>query len=143
MTTIYLTDAENIFTGESRTITDPLAPLPRGIVGVEPPALSGDEVAQWVGSQWVVLPERPIPPVQIPQAVTMRQARLALLGAGLLGQIDTAITSLPSPQKEAAQIEWKYSQEVQRRNGFVDQLAPMLGLTDEQVDNLFLVAATL
>lgn len=81
------------------------------------------------------------PPV--PAAVTMRQARLALLGAGLLDDIDAAINGLPSQQKEAARIEWEYSQEVQRHNGFVSVLAPMLGLTEAQTDALFVQAATL
>ena len=80
------------------------------------------------------------PPPTIPSVVTMRQARLALLGAGLLDDIDAAINGLPSPQKEAARIEWEYSQEVQRRNGCVSVLAPMLGLTGAQLDTLFVVA---
>lgn len=79
----------------------------------------------------------------MPAAVTMRQARLALLGAGLLDDIDAAINGLPSPQKEAARIEWEYSQEVWRHNGFVSVLAPMLGLTEAQTDALFLTAAGL
>ena len=83
------------------------------------------------------------PPPTIPSAVTMRQARLALLGAGLLDDVDAAINAMPSPQKEAARIEWEYSQEVQRHNGFVSVLAPMLGLTDAQLDTLFVVAAGL
>lgn len=78
-----------------------------------------------------------------PQVVTMRQARLALLGAGLLDDIDAAINSLPSPQKEAARIEWEYSQEVQRHNGFVSVLVPILGLTEAQTDALFITAAGL
>lgn len=73
----------------------------------------------------------------------MRQARLALLGAGLLDDVDAAINALPSPQKEAARIEWEYSQEVQRHNGFVSVLAPSLGLTPEQTDALFVQAAKL
>lgn len=81
-----------------------------------------------------------LPPPAVPTAVTMRQARLALLGAGLLAGIDAAIDSLPSPQKEAARIEWEYSQEVQRHNGFVSVLAPMLGMTDAQTDALFVAA---
>lgn len=78
-----------------------------------------------------------------PSAVTMRQARLALLSVGLLDDVETAINSLPSPQKEAARIEWEYSQEVQRHNGFVSILAPSLGLTEESLDNLFIEAAKL
>jgi hypothetical protein len=63
--------------------------------------------------------------------------------AGLLGSINTAIDALPNPIKEAAQIEWEYSQEVQRHNGFVSQLAPILGLTEAQLDGLFVIASGL
>lgn len=82
-------------------------------------------------------------PIQVPSAVTMRQARLALLNLGLLANVDSAISALPSPQKEAAKIEWEYSQEVQRHNGFVAQLAPILGLDSNQLDNLFIEAKKL
>ena len=98
-----------------------------------------------IGDLWdgeTFTPATPAPPV-VPSAVTMRQARLALLGAGLLDDVEAAIAALPSPQKEAAKIEWEYAQEVQRHNGFVSVLAPMLGLTAEQTDALFIGAANL
>ena len=88
------------------------------------------------------VPPPPAPPV-VPQAVTMRQARLALLGAGLLSQVDAAIASLPSPQKEAAQIEWEYAAVVQRNSGLVPAMAQALGMTEAQIDALFFLAATL
>lgn len=88
------------------------------------------------------VPQPPPAPV-VPFAVTMRQARLALLGAGLLDDVEASINALPSPQKEAARIEWEYSQEVQRHNGFVSVLAPSLGLTESQLDQMFIQAATL
>ena len=91
----------------------------------------------WDGEEFT---EPPPPPPTIPSVVTMRQARLALLGAGLLDDVDAAINAMPSPQKEAAHIAWEYSQEVQHHNGFVSVLAPMLGLTDAQLDTLFVVA---
>lgn len=76
-------------------------------------------------------------------AVTMRQARRALLAAGMMAQVDAAIAALPEPQRTEAQIEWEYSSEVQRHNGFVEQIAPMLGMTEQDLDNLFALAATL
>ena len=79
----------------------------------------------------------------IPQSVTMRQARLALLGAGKLADVDTAIAALSEPTRTAAQIEWEYSNEVQRSNGIVSQLGPALGLTEAQIDALFVTAAAL
>lgn len=80
---------------------------------------------------------------RVPQVVTMRQARLALLQEGLLGSVATAIASLPSPQKEAAEIEWEYSQEVHRNRELVTMLAPALNFTPAQLDDLFILAATL
>jgi hypothetical protein len=83
-------------------------------------------------------------PVAVPEAVTMRQARLALLGAGLLDTVDTVIAAIvDETTRRAAGIAWDYSSEVQRHNGLVADLAPALGLTDEQVDALFITAATL
>lgn len=79
-------------------------------------------------------------PPYVPHAVTMRQARLALLEAGLLGAVSTVINSLPSPQKEAAEIEWEYAQEVERHAGLVSVLGPALGLTEAQLDALFISA---
>lgn len=85
----------------------------------------------------------PPPVLQVPQVVTMRQARLALLGAGLLTQVDAAIDALPEPQRSAARIEWDYSSEVHRSRAFVQQLGHALGLSDEQLDDLFTQAAAL
>ena len=79
----------------------------------------------------------------VPLRVTMRQARLALHGAGKLAAVDAAIDAMPEPQKSAARIEWEYAAEVRRDNDFVAGLAPALGMTDAQVDALFVAAAAL
>lgn len=79
----------------------------------------------------------------VPRAVTMRQARLALLGAGALAGVDAAINAMPEPTRSAARIEWEYSQEVQRHNGFVAALGPALGMSPAQIDALFVAAAKL
>lgn len=96
-------------------------------------------LADWVAAYVPPPPE----PVAVPQIVTMRQARLALLGAGKLAAVNAAINALPSPTKEAAMIEWEYSQEVQRHNGFVSLLAPVLGMTEADLDALFVAGAAL
>lgn len=75
----------------------------------------------------------------IPQSVTMRQARLALLGAGLLDTVETAIAGAGP----AAKIEWEYAQEVQRAAGLVPAMAIALGMTEAQIDALFIAAAAL
>lgn len=81
----------------------------------------------------------PAAPTPIPQSVSMRQARLALLGVGLLDTVEIAIAGAGP----AAAIEWEYAQEVQRASGLVPAMATALGLTDAQIDALFVQAATL
>jgi hypothetical protein len=85
----------------------------------------------------------PSVPSIVPQSVTMRQARLALEGVGKLDDVDAAIAALSLPTRKMAQIEWEYSNEVQRSNGIVSQLGPALGLTEAQIDALFVAAAAL
>ena len=79
----------------------------------------------------------------IPAEVTMRQARLALLGAGKLAGVEAAIASMPEPHRTAASIEWEYSYSLQRNNPFVSQLGAALGLDDAGIDALFIAAAKL
>jgi len=75
--------------------------------------------------------------------VTMRQARLALLQQGLLANIQPAIDALDEPHRSGANIEWEYSQTVERTRPFVLTLGEALGLTDDDLDALFELAATL
>ena len=81
--------------------------------------------------------------VIVPQSVTMRQARLALLQIGKLADVDTAIDSLPEPQKTASRIEWEYALDVSRTWPTLLALAPLLGLDDATLDTLFVEAAKL
>jgi hypothetical protein len=85
-------------------------------------------------------PDIPVlpPPSTVPLSVTMRQARLALLRAGLLAAVDAAVAS----QDQEAQIEWQYAADVERSNPLFAALAAQLSLTDQQLDDLFIVAAT-
>lgn len=75
----------------------------------------------------------------VPQTVTMRQARLALLGAGLLDLVTEAVAGAG----QAAQIEWEYASDVGRNAMLIQTLSEAMGLTDEDLDGLFVLAATL
>jgi len=93
-----------------------------------------------------VAPELPAyvqPPSDVPQAVSMRQARLALLGANLLSQVNAAIASIPGAEGEAARIEWEYAQEVRRDSALTQSLVPALGINDAGLDAFFTAAAAL
>lgn len=84
-----------------------------------------------------------IPIQKVPQSVTMRQARLALHAAGLLTAVDAAIAAMAEPEKTATQITWEYAQTVDRGFGMVPTLAAALGMTETQIDDLFIAAAQL
>lgn len=96
---------------------------------------------------WLAEGNTPAPadPILVPAitSVTMRQARLALLSAGMLDSVNAVIAAMPTPERSAAVIEWEYAQTVDRHSPFTQQLAVGLGLTDQQLDALFTQAAAL
>ena len=77
-----------------------------------------------------------IPPIVIP-TLTMRQARLALLGAGLLDEVEATITT-PSDR-----IWWDYSTTVERNHPLVNAVLTALGKTEAEIDDMFIGAALL
>jgi len=85
------------------------------------------------------IPVIPEPEISIPNVVSMRQARLALLQAELL----TLVQETVAAGDEAGKITWEYATEVRRDDPFVVNLTTSLALTEEQLDFLFSLAATL
>lgn len=79
------------------------------------------------------------PPVPTPTTVTPRQARLALLQAGLLDDVEAAVNAAGG----ATKITWEYATEINRNDALIDTLGVALGLTSEQIDGLFSAAANL
>lgn len=75
------------------------------------------------------------PPV--PASVTPRQARLALLAAGMLDTANAAVAASDKP----TQIAWDYATTIERANPVIAAMAGTLGLTAAQVDDLFRAAA--
>jgi len=83
----------------------------------------------------------PAPPTPIPESVTRAQAKLALLHAGLLSSVQPAIDSIPdATARTAAQIDWDDRLTFERSNGSLVTMAAMMGMTDTQIDDLFIAA---
>lgn len=99
--------------------------------------------ADFPDAQPPALPEYAPEVVAVPEVVTMRQARLALLGAGLLAQVNTAVANMPGAEGDAARIEWEYAQEVRRDSPLVAALSAAFGWTSAQLDDLFTEGAKL
>lgn len=83
------------------------------------------------------------PSSNVPQEITMRQARLALHAIGKLDAIDAIVSAMPDPPREDIKITWEYSQTVERHNQFVKLLANSIGMSDYELDALFVAAAKL
>lgn len=82
-------------------------------------------------------------PAPVPGAITRRQARLALLHAGKLSPVESAIATIADPtQQMAAQIEYENAT-WERANPWIDQLGQAVGLSISDIDQLFIAAATL
>lgn len=106
-----------------------------------------------VGGVWTLIDDgRPVPAgavlastipvsgaVAVPQAVTRRQALLALLAAGKLDQIESLIAEAP----RAVQIAWEAAGTFERASPLIEEMGPQVGLTPEAVDLLFIEAAKL
>lgn len=75
----------------------------------------------------------------VPQSVSMRQARLALLAADLLDDVDNMIKQIG----RAAAITWEFATEVRRDNELIAAVKESKSLTDEQIDDLFIAASAL
>lgn len=73
----------------------------------------------------------------VPASITPRQARLALLAAGLLDDVETAV----SGADKATQIAWEFATSIERGNPVIAAMAGALSLSDAQVDDLFRAAA--
>lgn len=96
----------------------------------------------WVDAGHIAAPEEVHPP-RVPELVTMRQARLALLEAGTLSAVNAAVAAMPGAVGDAARIEWEFSSTVERHRSLVGALAGALKLSTSQLDALFIRAAEL
>lgn len=105
------------------------ADLPKTVVGQ----------GEIVEADTITWPEPPAPPVPVPQSVTMRQAARALLDADLLDDVEALVATLP----RAYQIDWERASVVERSNPLVEIVRQQKNMTDAQIDDLFITAATL
>jgi len=87
---------------------------------------------------YVAPPPEPVKPV-VPTSVTMRQACLALENAGILDDVEALVATLPRPY----QIEWQRASMVERTNQLVEVVRQQQGMTVQQIDDMFIQAATL
>ena len=83
-------------------------------------------------------------PEPVPDSVTRRQAKQALLLFGLLANVQPAIDAIEDEvERGMVQIFWDDATSFERSNAQLIALGVALGLTDEQIDDLFVQASGL
>ena len=81
---------------------------------------------------------------RVPAKVSRRQARQALLLAGLLDTVQPAINAIADPVvRQFALIDWQDATDFERHNPTVMKIGLALGLGEEGLDKLFIAAAAL
>lgn len=81
----------------------------------------------------------PVPGPAAPSRISMAQACLALYQSDLLDAVEALIAA----QGRAAQIEWQRRQTVERSHPLVQFVKTELPLTEQQLDDLFTLGASL
>lgn len=81
---------------------------------------------------------QPVAPVVVPQAITRRQGRVALMQAGKLDAAEAIVKA----GGLAAQIEYEAAT-WERGNEYLQQIWALLGGSDKELDALFVLAASL
>ena len=82
--------------------------------------------------------------MSVPQSVPMWAAREVLIDAGLLDQTKAVFAAIVDPiEREKAQAKFEYSGTVKRDDPLIQLAVDTLGLTDLQVDDLFVAASKL
>ena len=74
-------------------------------------------------------------PKEVPQEITPLQSKLQLLEIGLLDEVEALVTA-----DRKVQLYWEYASVIERDNEILLMMATSLGMTEEQLDDLFIKA---
>ena len=147
MKTVSQLNADGYFTGPVIADESPLEPgvylIPGGAIDVPPPTVPAGKVALRQGSSWVFVtppePETPPPIDSVPQSVTRFQALAALHLAGHLPAVEAIMAAPETPV--LAKLAWDNALSFERSSPLLNGLAGTLGLTSQDLDDLFTAAA--
>lgn len=89
----------------------------------------------------MLLPE----PVAVPESVSLRQFRMALKRAGLFSAVDSLRTNpaLTDQQRDDLTEFLEFSNAIERSHPLIAALSPLVGVTAQQIDDVFRTAEKL
>lgn len=138
---IYGYDMQGYYT--NTLVTNKYEGIPSGYTRVEIPLVSEGSFLKFNGSQWLEVSKKVLFEA-VPQSITVRQAREQLIRIGLLSKVQSEIDKITDiSQREIVQNYWEYSMDFKRDNDVLISLAYSLGLSDADIDNLFIEASKL
>lgn len=84
-------------------------------------------------------------PNRVPSEVTLRQFLMAADRSGLLATLEALKTAEGIPHQTRRDIHFflEYSNFIERNHPLISQLAPVIGVTEEQIDDIFRLASSL
>lgn len=112
------------------------------------PSLVWVECDEAIQPGWLYDGEKFAPPVPVepeayvPQQVTRAQGKAALITSGLWSDVESYVDSITDPTEKAlALVALNDTTHWQRSSPFLNSAAAALGLSDEDLDNLFIQAS--
>lgn len=88
--------------------------------------------------QWII----PEPSIDIPSVITRRQGRLALIDVNKLLEVELFIESIEDQSERLkAKVEYE-ADKWERSNQWLNQMGELIGLAQEDIDKLFILAAS-
>ncbi len=120
------------------TLCTALASIPDGEDVANWEHLTEAELEAWkvaeIANGWTPVVIQAVAPV--PESVSPRQIRRALNAAGLRSSVEVAIAAAAQDVKD----DWEFALEVRRDWPALNAMAASLGMTSQQVDELFISA---
>ena len=108
--------------------------------GFQKPILLNGVVVEGITPEEIAEANKPI----IPSIITARQLRLQLVLNGFnLNAIDLIIDSLAEPNKSIAKVSWEYATTFEREHQMLELIAQQLGITETELDTIFINAEKL
>lgn len=99
----------------------------------------GEPLPEWTKALTPCAVQAPVAVVSVPPVVSRFQARAALHLAGLLDDVEALMSAPDTPA--LAKLAWADAMEFERQSPTIAALAGAVGLTEQDIDALFVTAA--
>ena len=93
----------------------------------------------WDGEKAVLIPEPEPEPPTVPAVISRAKGKIVLIQAGLWQSVLNYVAAIPDPvQKAIAEVALHDTQEWSRDSPFMAAISSAIGVTEEQMDQLFI-----